>query len=113
MNQDSTKVAAIAAEGLLFDNWFDAIEDGVRSRVRDFIETLLEEELAQTLARPRYARRPAEEAEPPAVVGIRNGQRERMLTGTFGKTQIAVPRARLMGEDGPLPFNAARTLSPA
>jgi len=41
MKQDSTKGAAIAAEGLLFDNWFDAIEDGVRSRVRDFIETLL------------------------------------------------------------------------
>ena len=100
MKQDSTKHAALAAEGLLFDNWFDAIEDGVRSRVRDFIETLLEEELAQTLARPRYARRPAEEAEPPAVVGVRNGHRERMLTGTFGKTRIAVPRARLMCEDG-------------
>ena len=100
MKQDSTKHAALAAEGLLFDNWFDAIEDGVRSRVRDFIETLLEEELAQTLARPRYARRPAEEAEPPAVIGVRNGHRERMLTGTFGKTRIAVPRARLMDEDG-------------
>ena len=61
---------------------------------------MLEEELAQTLARPRYARRPAEEAEPPAVVGVRNGHRERMLTGTFGKTKIAVPRARLMCEDG-------------
>lgn len=100
MKQDSTKGAAIAAEGLLFDNWFDAIEDGVRSRVRDFIETLLEEELAQTLARPRYVRRSAEEAEPAAVVGVRHGHRERTLTGTFGQTRIAVPRARLMGEDG-------------
>jgi putative transposase len=100
MTQDNTKGAPIAAEGLLFDNWFDAIEDGVRSRVRDFIETLLEEELAQTLARPRYARRQAEDAEPAAVVGVRHGHRERMLTGTFGQTRIAVPRARLMGEDG-------------
>jgi transposase-like protein len=100
MKQDSTKDAALAAEGLLFDNWFDAIEDGVRSRVRDFIEALLEEELAQTLARPRYGRRPAEEAVPPAVAGVRNGHRERMLTGTFGKTRIAVPRARLVCEDG-------------
>lgn len=100
MEQDSTKDAAKAAEGLLFDTWFDAIEDGVRSRVRDFIETLLEEELAQTLARPRYARRQPEESEPAAVVGVRNGHRERTLTGTFGKTRIAVPRARLTCADG-------------
>ena len=100
MKQDSTKDAALAAEGFLFDNWFDAIEDGVRSRVRDFIEALLEEELAQTLARPRYGRRPADEAATPAVVGVRHGHRERMLTGTFGKTRIAVPRARLICQDG-------------
>jgi putative transposase len=31
---------------------------------------------------------------------VRNGHRERSLTGTFGKTRIAVPRARLTGEDG-------------
>ncbi len=32
MTKDTTKEAA-AAEGLLFDDWFDAIEDGVRARV--------------------------------------------------------------------------------
>jgi len=52
------------------------------------------------LARPRYVRRQAEEAEHAAVVGVRHGHRERTLTGTFGQTRIAVPRARLMGEDG-------------
>ena len=31
---------------------------------------------------------------------MRHGHRERTLTGTFGKTRIAVPRARLIGEDG-------------
>ena len=31
---------------------------------------------------------------------MRHGHRERTLTGTFGKTRIAVPRARLTGEDG-------------
>jgi putative transposase len=36
------KEAAVAAEDLLFDDWFDAIEDGVRSRVRGFIETMAE-----------------------------------------------------------------------
>ena len=38
MTKDTTKEAAVAAEVLLFDNWFDAIEDGVRARVRGFIE---------------------------------------------------------------------------
>jgi hypothetical protein len=40
----------------LFDNWFDPIESGVRSRVRDFIETMMEEELDAVLSRPRYGR---------------------------------------------------------
>ena len=73
----------------------------MRSRVRDFIETMLEEELSQALARPRYGRRRVGEAgDGPAVSGVRNGHRERSLTGTFGKTRIAVPRARLTSEDG-------------
>ena len=33
MTKDTTKEAAAAAERLLFDDWFDAIEDGVRARV--------------------------------------------------------------------------------
>ena len=45
MTKDTTKEAAVAAEVLLFDDWFDAIGDGVRARVRGFIETMLEEEL--------------------------------------------------------------------
>ena len=28
MTSDTTKEAAVAAEGLFFDDWFDAIEDG-------------------------------------------------------------------------------------
>ena len=100
MTKDTTKEAAVAAEGLLFDDWFDAIEDGVRARVRGFIETMLEEELCEALSRPRYGRRKLGEDAAPSVVGVRHGHRERTLTGTFGKTRIAVPRARLMGEDG-------------
>jgi Transposase, Mutator family len=34
------------------------------------------------------------------IVGSRHGHRTRTLTGTFGKTEIAVPRARIKGEDG-------------
>ena len=100
MAKDTTKEAAAAAEGLLFDDWFDAIEDGVRARVRGFIETMLEEELCETLSRPRYGRRKPDATEAGlSVVGVRHGHRERTLTGTFGKTRIAVPRARLMGDD--------------
>src|SRR5271166_7192509 len=100
MTKDTTKEAAAAAEGLLFDDWFDAIEDGVRARVRGFIETMLEEELCEALSRPRYGRRRPGEDAAASVVGVRHGHRERTLTGTFGKTRIAVPRARLTGEDG-------------
>ena len=100
MTQDTTTGAAVAAEKLLFDDWTDAIEDGVRARVRGFIEAMLEEELDGVLARPRYGRRPGAGDEQKPSVGCRHGHRERSLTGTFGKTRIAVPRARLMGEDG-------------
>ncbi len=53
MTKDTTKEAGVAAEGLLFDDWFDAIEDGVRARVRGFIETMLAEELSGGLCHVR------------------------------------------------------------
>ena len=103
MKRDTTKSAADAADERLFDNWFDPIETALRAKVRGFIETLVEEELETALSRPRYGRRP----EPPAadhagepIVGHRHGRRMRSLTGTFGPTQIAVPRARIVGKDG-------------
>src|SRR6202140_1747654 len=34
-----------------------------------------------------------------SIVGHRHGHRMRSLTGTFGPTQIAVPRARIVGKD--------------
>jgi putative transposase len=101
MMKDTIKDAGVVADPLLFDDWFDAIEDGVRSRVRGFIETMLEEELSVALSRPRYGRgRLNGDGEPPAVIGIRHGHRKRGLTGTFGRAEISVPRARLMGADG-------------
>jgi putative transposase len=101
MRKDTMKEADVAADPLLFDNWFDAIEDGIRSRVRGFIEAMMEEELSSALSRPRYGRRkPGEDGAAPLMVGVRHGHRERTLTGMFGETRIAVPRARLMGADG-------------
>ena len=54
MTKDTMKGAGVAADILLFEDWFDPIEDAVRVRVRGFIETMLEEELDAVLSRPRY-----------------------------------------------------------
>jgi transposase-like protein len=97
---DSTQ--RLAAQGVdLFDNWFDPIEHGLRERVRGFIEELLRSELDAVLARPRYGRpsRDCVDAAAP-VAGYRHGSRTRTLLGTFGKTAIDVPRARLGTPDG-------------
>ncbi len=47
MKTDTTKGTTEAAEGTLFlgDDWFDPLEAGVRTRIRGFIEELLEAEL--------------------------------------------------------------------
>ena len=86
----------------LFDDWFDPIEAGVRDQVRGFIQAMIEGELDETLMRPRYGRRLASSSgkNEAAVAGHRHGHRSRSLTGTFGRIQIAVPRARLLGADG-------------
>jgi hypothetical protein len=46
-----------ATVGHLLDDWFDPIEAGLRDRVREFIQTMIESELEAALSRPRYARR--------------------------------------------------------
>jgi putative transposase len=102
-NPDSVQPADEAAADL-FDNWFDPIESAVRDRVRGFIEELIHDELEVVLSRPRYARGatpasgPAGETE--AVTGYRHGHRLRSLVGTFGRVEIAMPRARLNTPDG-------------
>ena len=53
--QDATQPQSNAASGV-FDNWFDPIEAGLRGRIREFIEAMIEGELAEVLARPRYGR---------------------------------------------------------
>jgi transposase-like protein len=72
----------------------DPLEDGVRDRVRVFIETIVEEELRAALGRGRYER-PREGAK-----GHRNGHRERQVIGTFGSETVKVPRARLVDDQG-------------
>jgi len=84
----------------LFDDWVDPLESLIRERVRGLIEELIHAELDALLARPRYARRAKDNDDVPAVVGYRHGSRSRTLIGTFGKTEIAVPRARLETDEG-------------
>jgi transposase-like protein len=91
MKEDTeTSPSALLASG----SAFDPLEDGVRQRVRRFIETILEEELRAVLGRGRYER----SAE--GATGHRNGHRERQVIGTFGAETVKVPRARLVDDDG-------------
>jgi len=88
----------------LFDDWFDPIEAGLRDRVRELIQAMIEGELDMALSRPRYARR----ATPPSgktegavgATGHRHGHRSRSLLGSFGQVEIELPRARLNTPDG-------------
>lgn len=83
----------------LFDDWVDPIEAAVRQQVRGFIERLMHEELEAALRRARYGRAP-KTGEAASAAGHRHGHRTRHLTGTFGKTELSVPRARLDAGDG-------------
>src|SRR6201997_2365272 len=103
MANTNTTSASLQSEAAttvaLLDNWFDAIEVGLRERVREFIQAMIESELDTALARPRYGRRPTADVEngdgPKGISGHRHGHRSRSLMGTFGQVEIAVPRARL------------------
>ena len=108
MTNNSTKSVALqsAAETAahLLDDWFDPIEAGLRDRVRELIQGMIESELEAALSRPRYARRPKEASENAdgagGITGHRHGHRSRSLLGTFGRVEIAVPRARLATAEG-------------
>src|SRR6059058_4671515 len=107
MTTDSTRPAASSTarstegEHFLFDDWFDPLESGVRTRIRGFVEELLEAELDAALGRARYERAGAGEGGPPkSAAGSRHGHRERRILGTFGSTTVRVPRARLVNPEG-------------
>jgi hypothetical protein len=64
----------------------------VRELVRQFLDSMINEEATAALGRGRYERG--------AAAGYRNGTRKRRLLGSFGPVEIAVPRARLTAADG-------------
>jgi putative transposase len=108
MINNSTNAPARQSEAAtavpLVDDWFDPIEAGLRDRVREFIQAMIEAELEAALSRPRYARQPRKASEntdgASAITGHRHGHRSRSLLGTFGRVEIAVPRARLDTAEG-------------
>jgi len=123
MPKDSTKAVSNIFLGA---EWHDSIEACVRTEIREFIESMLEAELSTALGRTRYARGRAPErlsdaselgpevsdaAVAQRVVGHRNGHRDRELMGTFGKTTISVPRARLETTEGGTAEWKSKTLS--
>jgi putative transposase len=83
MTNTSTMSPALQSEAEttvhLLDHWFDAIEVGLRERVREFIQAMIESELETALARPRYGRRPAADVQngdgPNGISGHRHGHR--------------------------------------
>jgi putative transposase len=107
MTSNSTKSSSLQSEAEaavhLLDDWFDPIEAGLRDRVREFIQAMIESELEAALVRPRYGRRPKANPDadgPSAIFGYRHGHRSRSLMGTFGRVEITVPRARLDTAEG-------------
>jgi putative transposase len=100
-NSINSAISAPEGEHFLCDDWFDPLETGVRTRIRGFIEELLESELDAALGRNRYERPSTSGGgSPKGAVGSRHGHRERGLMGTFGATTIRVPRARLATSEG-------------
>ena len=72
----------------------DAIETMMRERIRATIEVLIDEELDAALGAAKSQRVGG------VRTGYRHGSRPRQLTTSLGRTTIAMPRARLVSEDG-------------
>ncbi len=77
---------------------WNSVEDLVRAHVRDFIQTVVEDEVTQALERERYER---------GGEGYRNGHRERTIQTTLGSFTVSVPRARLFGPEGETEFRSS------
>ena len=72
----------------------DTIESRIRVRIRETIEAIVEEELEAVLGAEKSARVGTMRQ------GYRHGSRDRTLTTSLGPSTFAMPRARLVAEDG-------------
>ena len=90
MQDDSRKGAVRQAEAM----GPDSIEARMRTRVRETIEAIVEEELEAALGAEKSARVGTTRQ------GYRHGTRERTLTTSLGPTTFSMPRARLVTGEG-------------
>ena len=71
----------------------DSIEIGIRGRVREVIQAIVNEELEAALGASASSRTEGRQ-------GYRHGTRARTVTSSLGPTTIEMPRARLHGHGG-------------
>ncbi len=69
------------------------IQDLLRRRVLEAVQTVLEEELSEALGTGWYERSEARQ-------GYRNGHETRRITTSMGTQELEVPRGRIVGEHG-------------
>jgi putative transposase len=77
----------------------DPLSEGIRFRIRGFIEALLNEEVDAVLGAGRYERADGRR-------GHRNGSKPRELTTSFGKTVFDRPRAVLFDNEREVEFQS-------
>ncbi|MGH2361310.1 MAG: IS256 family transposase [bacterium] len=75
------------------DSWKAGIWQGLRSRIREAIEKVLDEELCAVLGVARHERSEARR-------GYRNGRQERTVVTEAGPATLSIPRGRFRAEDG-------------
>lgn len=78
----------------------DELSAGLRTRLRDWIEGMLREELYAALGASRYERRPERR-------GYQHTARERTLTTMAGTVDLTVPRGRLFSSEGTTEWQSA------
>src|SRR5437016_1726581 len=121
MTNHSTTSLALQSEAesaVLLDDWFDPIEAGLRDRVREFIQAMIESELEAALVRPRYGRRPKADANkgsgPDGISDHRHGHRSRVTDGDLwpGRDCGTAGQARYRGgQDSRVEEQGAASLS--
>jgi transposase-like protein len=91
---ESKSAENASPEAASLPTW-DVLDQWVRDKIQEFIQSVLEEEMTELLGRGRHERKPAVDAEP----GYRNGHgKPRRLTLKGGTVTVRRPRARGLDE---------------
>jgi transposase-like protein len=89
MSKGNTAVEPVSTP----EDWVSPLEQALREGVQGYLRALLELEVTRALGRLRYGRQDGAQ-------GSRNEHRSRELVSALGRMQVAVPRARIVDEDG-------------